>query len=59
MVATAPAKLLSCVVNGGVVTMALQTERESFACLTYNGVRVKNANQFYENGVLTIQFQEV
>lgn len=58
-VANKPATLLSCMVEARVVTLVLETQKERFACISYNGVRIKNANQTYQEGKLYIQFQEV
>lgn len=54
-----PATLVSCIVDCGVVTVTLQTDKECFPCVSYNGTRIKNANQTYADGQLYIQFQEV
>ncbi len=53
------ATLVSCVIDRGVVTVTIQTDKEQFPCVSYNGTRIKNANQTYEDGRLYIQFQEI
>ncbi|MBO5239919.1 MAG: hypothetical protein J6B56_00675 [Clostridia bacterium] len=45
-------------INGNFVTVTLITQKTSFSAITYNGKRVKNAQQNYENGVLKITFDE-
>ena len=42
--------------NSGLVTLSLTTGTTRFACITYNGKRIKNANQSYQNGILTVTF---
>ncbi len=44
--------------NGNFVTLTLTTQKTSFAAITYNGKRVKNATQSYADGVLTITFDK-
>lgn len=43
--------------NGDSVSLTLPTAKTSFACITYNGKRIKNATQTYQNGILTITFE--
>lgn len=45
--------------NGNLVTITLTTQKTSFAAITYNGKRVKNATQSYADGVLTITFDKI
>lgn len=45
--------------NGNFVTLTLTTQKTSFAAITYNGKRVKNATQSYADGVLTITFDKI
>lgn len=54
-----PATLISCTVDSQVVTLIVETDKESFPCISYNGIRIKNVNQTYQEGKLYIQFQEV
>lgn len=44
--------------NGNYVTIKLTTQKTSFAAITYNGKRVKNATQSYDGGILTITFDK-
>ena len=44
--------------NENVVTLTLTTQKTSFAAITYNGKRVKNATQSYADGILTITFDK-
>lgn len=44
--------------TGNYVTIKLTTQKTSFAAITYNGKRVKNATQSYSDGILTITFDK-
>ena len=44
--------------SGNLVTITLRTQKTSFAAITYNGERIKNATQSYADGVLTITFDK-
>ncbi len=45
-------------VSGNVVTLVLTTQIQNFPGILYNGKRVRNAEQAYENGELTVVFDE-
>ena len=45
-------------INGRQIVLKLTTTKQKFAAITYNGQRVKSAQQTYAEGVLTVTFEE-
>ena len=50
--------LLSHIITDNTVTIRIQTSITEFLCVTYNGMRIKESTQTYEDGVLIVTFQQ-